>query len=124
MRRYLFQGSVIILVAIVLHLLLIHPFDTAEFRGEQVELYSISALVISFLLKCVVVFGLYFYLRAASLKWPNIVGKGKLGYKSLIAFLFLLIFLNLTELALKGIFTQEVLKERIEEYEHPDVKMP
>ncbi len=108
-------------VAVFLHLLLIHPLDTAMFHGDTVEIYSISALLGAFFLKCVIVFGLYFYLKAAALKWPDVMGKGHLLYKVAVAFLFLLIFLNVTELALKGIFTQEVLEERAEEYENPDV---
>ncbi len=122
-HRNLLLGTVIILVSIVLHLLLIHPLSEEIFRGEPVQMYSISALMFSFALKCLVVLGLYYYLRAASIKWPKTLGAGKLLYKSAIAFLFLLVFLNLTEFALKGVFTQEVLEQRVEEYQNPDVQV-
>ncbi len=120
-RLNLIIGTLIIVLGVVSHLLLIHPMDTAMFHGEEVEIYSISALLGSFLLKCLVVYGLYYYLKAAALKCPDVIGKGRLLYKVAIAFLFLLFFLNVTELALKGIFTEEVLGMRIEDYENPDV---
>ncbi len=120
-RQNLIIGTLLIAVAVVLHVLLIHPMQEGVFRGEEVEVYSISALIFSFLLKCLIVIGLYYYIRAASLQWPRLLGGGTLMYKISWAFLMLLVFLNLCELVLKGIYTQEELRDEVEQYQNPDI---
>ncbi len=112
-------GAVLIVAAFLFIYIFVKPLMMADFRGQQVPVYSMSALVLSFSLKCLAVVGLYFILRGLMVTYPSTLGSGKMLNKICIIFLILLIFLNIMELALQGIFSQEVLKDRVENYENP-----
>lgn len=110
----------VMIIAVVLHLLFIHPIGQASYHGETVDVYSISALAFSLGFKLLFLVGMFILLRALSNSYPKFLSNDKLLYKVLFIFLFVLLFLMVMEFALKGIFTDEVISQRVEMYENPN----
>ncbi len=118
--RYFGMGVGIILICTLAIFLFIKPLMVADFRGEPVEVYSLSALIVSFFLKTISVLGLYYILRGFMIRYPQTIGRGTLIYKVAIVFLFFVIFVNMMELALKGIFSEDALRDEVENYQNPN----
>ncbi len=108
-RKNLIIAIILITVGILCYVLP-QPLETAQFRGEPMEVYSISGLFFRLLGQLLWITAGYFLIQILVIKFPQYLSKDTLLYKVVFLFLILLASLAIMGFLLKGIFTEDALR--------------